>query len=427
MRMATVINGITWAHSRGLTPLLATAQRFMELHPDIEIRWKTRSLQAFADMPIEALTQDFDLLIIDHPWVGTADATRCVLPLEEHLSNQLLQQCHDLSAGESFSSYRFNHHQWALPIDAATPVASWRDDLLHRWGISVPTTWQEVLALAQKGKVLAPAIPIDLLMNFYMFAHALKVPIFETLEPGDSFMKESDALAVLETMYEFYSHIPKECFLMNPIQVAEQLSDNQEQFAYCPFSYGYSNYTVKGYAQHTLHYGRLVDFDTSNNSKNILKSTLGGTGIAVSAFSKHQKEALSFVSYVMQPSVQEGIYLHAGGQPGLKNAWISPASNMHTSNYFLQTLPDVEHAYVRPRYHGYLHFQDHAGIPLQQYLRTGDHKSSCFREMNRVFQESLVIRDLHNTNPYKKSERVHESYVEEKNDQASFHSSSVQP
>ena len=81
--MAAVLNGITWGHSRGITPLLAASQRYNELHPDAEIRWKKRTLQEFADFPIEKLTEEYDLLIIDHPWVGCAAATKCVLPLNE--------------------------------------------------------------------------------------------------------------------------------------------------------------------------------------------------------------------------------------------------------------------------------------------------------------------------------------------------------
>ena len=80
-----VLNGITWAHSRGISPLLAAAQRFSELHPGVEINWKKRSLQEFADYPLEKLTHHYDLLIIDHPWVGCAAATETVLPLDQYL------------------------------------------------------------------------------------------------------------------------------------------------------------------------------------------------------------------------------------------------------------------------------------------------------------------------------------------------------
>jgi multiple sugar transport system substrate-binding protein len=59
------LKGITWNHTRGLLPMVATAQRFSELNPDVEISWEKRSLQDFADSSIEALAKKFDLLVID--------------------------------------------------------------------------------------------------------------------------------------------------------------------------------------------------------------------------------------------------------------------------------------------------------------------------------------------------------------------------
>jgi multiple sugar transport system substrate-binding protein len=116
-----VLHGITWGHSRGITPLLAASQRFNELNPHIEVVWKKRTLQEFADFPIERLTEQYDLLIIDHPWVGCAAATECVLPLEQYLSKEYLDNQKQNSVGYSHSSYNYNNHQWALAIDAAAP------------------------------------------------------------------------------------------------------------------------------------------------------------------------------------------------------------------------------------------------------------------------------------------------------------------
>ncbi len=66
------LTGITWNHTRGYLPMVATAQRWSERHPDVEITWHKRSLQEFADYPIERLVERFDLLVIDHPFAGQA-------------------------------------------------------------------------------------------------------------------------------------------------------------------------------------------------------------------------------------------------------------------------------------------------------------------------------------------------------------------
>lgn len=51
------LKGITWGHSRGYTSVVATAQRFGELHPGVDIQWEKRSLQAFADGDLNALAR----------------------------------------------------------------------------------------------------------------------------------------------------------------------------------------------------------------------------------------------------------------------------------------------------------------------------------------------------------------------------------
>src|ERR1044072_5957280 len=102
-----ILKGITWGHSRGITPLLAYSQRFSELYPDVEVNWKKRTLQEFADFPIEKLTEQYDLLIIDHPWVGRAAATGCVLPLEQYLPQEYLDDQLENSVGYSHPSYNY--------------------------------------------------------------------------------------------------------------------------------------------------------------------------------------------------------------------------------------------------------------------------------------------------------------------------------
>ena len=167
-----VLKGITWGHSRGYTPLVAFSQRFSEIYTGVSIVWEKRTLQEFADFPLEKLTEKYDLLIIDHPWVGCAAAGAHVLPLDQYLSKEYLDNQEKNSTGASHQSYFYQEHQWALAIDAATPAASYRLDLFRRNHAALPNDWSDLIYLAKKGKVAVPAIPIDLLMNFYTFCIA---------------------------------------------------------------------------------------------------------------------------------------------------------------------------------------------------------------------------------------------------------------
>jgi len=374
-----ILKGITWGHSRGYTPLVAAAQRFTELNPGITITWEKRTLQQFADYPIEELTKAYDLLIIDHPWAGTAAATNTVLPLDQYLPAEYLNDQADHSVGFSHQSYYYGGHQWALAIDAATPVASYRADLLAKAGAKVPGTWADVLDLAKKGRLAVPAIPIDLLMNFYMFCIAHGSRPFQSQE---RVIDPRIGEAALETMQELYSRIDKKFFSANPIAVAEAMTTTDDYW-YCPFAYGYSNYARNGYAKNKLTYTDLVTFNGR------LKSTMGGTGLAISATTKHPEGVIAFAQYICAPEIQRTLYVEHGGQPGHKQAWLDEAANRLTNNYFYNTITALERAYMRPRYHGYLHFQDHAGHPIQQFLQGMRDKKSTLKKLDALYAQSL--------------------------------------
>jgi multiple sugar transport system substrate-binding protein len=374
-----VLQGITWGHSRGITPLLAAAQRYSELHPEVTVSWTKRTLQEFADYPLEKLVNDYDLLIIDHPWVGCAAATGCVLPLDEYVSAEYMTDQLVHSVGYSHPSYNYDGHQWALAIDAATPAASYRFDLFQHHHAAVPYNWQQLIALAQQGRVAIPAIPIDVLMNFYMFCIAHGETPFKNAE---EVVSRETGVKALQTMHELYSCIDKKFFTCNPIQVAE-LMTTTDDYWYCPFAYCYSNYSRTGYANKTLTYANLVYYGEKR-----LRSTIGGTGLSVSATTKHKKEAVDFAAWVCSPKVQAGLYVQHGGQPGHGAAWTNRMANMITNNFFHAVRPAMENGYVRPRYNGYLHFQDHAGYPVQQYLQNPVKPEAVLQEINSIYQKS---------------------------------------
>ena len=377
-----ILKGITWGHSRGITPLLAISQRYSELHPEVTLIWDKRTLQEFADYPIEALTKKYDLLIIDHPWVGHAAATRCILPLENKIPAEHLLDNMQHAVGRSHQSYYYDNHQWALAIDAAAPVASYRSDLLEKNGATVPRTWQEITELAKKGRVAIPSIPIDLLMNFYMLC------IAEGSEPFSSEEKVIDnttGLKTLDTMKALWSFIDKKMFTYNPIEVAEIMSSTDDYW-YCPFAYGYSNYSRNGYSRHLLTYTDLVQFRQNNQ----LRSTLGGTGLAVSSSTNNETWSLRFAIWSTSPEIQSTLYVTHGGQPGHRVAWLSEMANRCCNNFFTNTLATMDRAYIRPRYYGYLDFQDQAGTLLQEYLLNKEGPEKTLDKINNLYRNSKI-------------------------------------
>jgi multiple sugar transport system substrate-binding protein len=374
------LQGITWNHSRGFLPMVATAQRFCETHPGVEIVWQKRTLQEFADYPISKLAQEFDLLVIDHPCVGYAARHRVLLPLDEHLSRDLLLDQERSAVGSSFQSYVYDGHTWALAIDAAAPVSCWRPDLLERLQVTVPTSWDELLDLAKLNLVVFPAIPIDALMNFYMLCCSLSGGPFSREGRGVQLEVGEQALNMLRELVRLCS---PEIATFNPIAVYEALASS-DSIAYCPFAFGYSNYARKGYAKNILQFGDLCPIAGSEPGH----STLGGAGLAISTRCQHRAAALEYASFIASAECQRGIYVQSGGQPGHRSAWLDLHANCTTHNYFRDTLPALDRAYLRPRYEGYIPFQDQAAHEVYDFLRQGGDAKATIRNIQALYERS---------------------------------------
>jgi len=354
--------------------MVATAQRFAETHPGVEIVWQKRSLQEFADFPIEKLAETFDLLVIDHPFAGFAAAHPVLLALDELLPAEFLADQAVNSVGASHASYHLGGHQWALAIDAATPVSAYRPDLLAKLGIELPETWQALLDLARQGLVALPAIPVDCLMHFYMLCCALGE---EPFSAERRIVSEEVGVAALTHLAELAHLCAPECLQRNPIATYEAMAA-RDDLLYCPFAYGYSNYARPGYATHLLHFGGLVAFNQSPPGRG-LRSTLGGTGLAISRNCTQVELAVEYARFVASPECQRHLYFHSGGQPGHRGAWEDAAVNAASNDFFANTLQTLDEAYLRPRYDGYLHFQDEAGTSVHRYLvERGDARSALF-------------------------------------------------
>lgn len=371
--------GIAWNHSRGFTSVVGTAQRFEELHPEIRISWEKRSLQSFADAPLEILSERFDLIVMDHPHTALAATGGLVLPYEDWLPEDFLADQAAHSVGGSHASYRFAGRQWTLATDAAAPISTWRPDLIAKHGLQLPRTWDEVLDLAREGFVTASAFPIDVLMHSYMFCDALGYPPFD----GDWLAPDEILAEALAELHKLATLCDPACLERNPIRTHEWMATTDSpRAAYCPFAYGYSNYSRPGYAPYLLKAGGLVEFRGHR-----LRSTLGGAGVAVSARSRHPREAMDYACFTASSEVQKGLYFQCGGQPGHRSAWEDDSVNNASSGFFRDTLPTLDEALIRPQFGGYMAFQD-AATPVAHDAVSGKIKlAAAARILNQLFRD----------------------------------------
>ena len=369
------LKGITWNHSRGFISIAAVAQRYNELTGE-EVVWEKRSLQKFADAPIDKLAEDYDLLIIDHPWAGFAADKGALLPLNEYFAPEFFAELKKNSVGKSYDSYDFDGYYTALPIDAATPVAAYRPDQFA--GRPMPETWEDVLALAREGKVIFSANPLNTVTDYYMFCAAVTDDWFT-----EDYMIGTEAgTEALERMRELAALCGERVFTLNPIQVYEALG-GEDNLAYCPFVFGYSNYARRGYTRHLVGSCDLVRY---NGKK--LATILGGTGLGISHRCRDIDAAVRFLKFAVSEEVQRTIFTDNGGQPGYMTAWLDEENNRITHNFFRDTLPALDRAILRPRYSGYLDFQDTVGAVIYRYMKDGGNPAAAVAEINRLYLAS---------------------------------------
>jgi multiple sugar transport system substrate-binding protein len=375
------LRGITWNHSRALPPLVATSQRFEEKHPGVRIQWEKRSLHEFGHANIVTLARNFDLLVIDHPMAGDAEATGVLADLLPMLGSEEIKDLQQDSIGPSFSSYVYQDKLYALPIDAAAPAASSRPDLFEQHRLGEPKLWSDVMELARSGWVWMPGFSADLFLNFM----GLCVSRGSTVAANQEQLVDSEiGTHCLEQILELAALMPENIYGANPVALYERMS-TEDSFAYCPFAYTYSNYSRAGFGARHVRFSNPVLLEANLP----MRTVLGGTGIAISADCDETALALEYSLFVAGHSCQSTLYGLAGGQPARRSAWHDPLLNQITDDFFARTASSVETAYVRPRYPGYVALQERAGEAIAKYCRHRGNTRNTLEQIDALYRSSL--------------------------------------
>ena len=373
----TSLRGMTWSHPRGYDPMAATSAAW-KARTGVEIAWDQRSLQGFESTPVEELARRYDLIVIDHPHVGQVTAERCLLALDVPGREAERSELARGSVGESYPSYTYEGHQWAFPIDAAAQVMAYRADIIER----PPTTWNEVVELAKIGQVVLPMLAPHSLMTFFTLAANLGTPC--ATGPGQ-LISADDGAAVYERLAEIAALIEPSNFAMDPIAAYEALARPDALVSVMPLGYGYVSYAREGFRAPTLSFANIPALGGNGP----IGSVLGGTGIAVSAFSENPQAAIDYAYWVASGEVQRTIYAGSGGQPGHAAAWEDDAVNVPAGDFYRDTRATLEGAWVRPRHNGYIAFQDAASRRINAGLMSKAPARDVVAAINQLYLESL--------------------------------------
>lgn len=360
--------------------MLATSRQFSIDHPGATIEWEARSLSEFGEAPVEHLAEQYDLVVLDHPYMGAVARSRSFLALDEFLPASQLQDFAADSTGPSHASYQMDGHQWALAIDAAAQVTGYRADLLDREGTPVPQTWTQVFEASRirRGFVSLPLLPLDAFLAFCSICANAGDPPFAT--PGAVVSRQSGEYA-LEMLRRLRQCSVEQALAENPIAVWERMSSTDET-AYCPLAFGYSNYARSGYRPHRLSFGGIPSAGLGP-----VGATLGGAGLAISARCAHRETALAYAVWVAGGECQRTLYVDFGGQPGSRAAWTDDHANNITGGYFRATLPVLENAWLRPRHAGFDEYQNIGAEIITRFLKAKVDAPDALEEFDRIYRQ----------------------------------------
>ncbi|MEO5760606.1 MAG: extracellular solute-binding protein, partial [Mesorhizobium sp.] len=337
----TKLRGLAWDHRRCWGPLDASVGSYCAAHPGLEIAWDRRSLYEFGEGAIDEVLGTYDLVVFDHPFIGEIASDRLMVPFDQHLTAEQRRFFEQDSVGKSWQSYAREGSQWALPIDAACQVASFRPDLMARYG-DVPRSHGEVIDLGRRarkdgGWLGLPLVPTD--------AMCLLLTLGDPREDADDFMSRDKVERAIGQLRELSELSHPGSHQWNPIRCYDHMIANDD-VVYVPFAFGYVNYAARGEAPKL----RFADAPTTGSAG----ALLGGAGIGVSAQSKSIQAAIDYALFLCSPDTQRGQYVSAGGQPGSLSAWRDKAVNAATGDFFADTLKTIQSSYLRPTHAGFI-------------------------------------------------------------------------
>lgn len=356
----TVLHGITWQHARGFAPLAATASYYQALHPGVHVHWEQAEWYAFEAKVVEAVRTSgcYNLVMLDHPWTGTFAANRWLVPFDDLLRPDEMICIRKSAVAPSYESYVWDGKLWALPVDAACHMLTYRAGLLAVEDTPIPSTWEDVIAVAAQlhdpPGFYALALPFAGVQAFMLFLTVAATHGFEPYQyPAQAVLPPTESEQVLGIMQSLARFCHPGSFEWGPVEVLEHLASCSDTWM-SPSIFGYVNHA------HALEYGAVPGTFPHSMGRPIL----GGVGLAISAASRHIGAALDYARFVISGSAQTEIFPANEGQPGLTEAWQSPSLPKATQKFYHVMLDGMRSAYTRPRFPGWMEIELESGPAL---------------------------------------------------------------
>jgi multiple sugar transport system substrate-binding protein len=363
----TTLRILCWGHRRAVDPFKAVQKAYAAKRPDVVLELDVRPLSDFEHQGMAGVVNSYDLIVYDHPFSGDVAENELFVPLDSAFPDLLGSGADKRYIGRTLESYRLAGRVWGAPIDAATQHAIYRPDLLKEAGEAVPQSWQEAVALGvrlrARGLWLGIAVETPhTLMTLGSLAANARSPW--STDPSRPLTVDRDSfLTVFDEFRELLALCPPEALDWNSIDLHEAMVA-RDDIVYCPSVYGYATYGEADMRR------RLAFADFAGAvAPYYAGSTVGGTAVAVSRFSRSCDEALELVAFLLADETQVKLLPRHHGQPALLAAWVDKENDERFNGFYSNVRASMESVWIRPRHPDYINFQNEAGELVASGLR----------------------------------------------------------
>ena len=296
LAMPKRLTGITWEHPRGFNPLVASAEAYRKFAPEVEVVWQQQEwyrFEATVEHALSSGSDEFDLVMLDHPWVGTFASNRWLVPFPASTRWEAVPP--------SMASYMYDVQLWAAPVDAACHVLAYRSDLLRASARDLPSDWQGILML---GKELnrpphryAFGFSFAGVQGFMCFLSIAVTFGYEPYAvPHKAVLPRDQTTHVLEVLHSLNKLSHPKSVDWSPPQTLDHLgrSDNT---VLCPSVFGYVNYAQNGNGR------KALDFAPPPGAEDGIKprAIVGGVGLGIPVGSRHREESFRYAPLCHEP------------------------------------------------------------------------------------------------------------------------------
>jgi multiple sugar transport system substrate-binding protein len=190
-------------------------------------------------------------------------------------------------------------------------------------------------------------------------------------------------LAGLELLAGVCARIDPALAAGSPIDVLEAMAAGDAP-ACAPLVYGYVTYSEPGRRPHRLAACDAPAWQPGSRPG----SVLGGTGVAVSRRVARGDipAARAHLRRLVTGPVQAELVPRAGGQAALRTVWESDAVNAACGGFYRHTRATLDQAWVRPRFTGWIDFQNHGSAAIRRGLLDRATPGEILRQLRAAFR-----------------------------------------